>query len=286
MHAVCRAGGARAEPGRADLILTARREESDKVLGLESGADVTCRSRSASASWSRAARVFAAPRRSQRQAESAPRAADRDSRPAIDPRAAASASAQGCRPDGAGIPAASLLATLPASCSARSVVDTRVARSHVRDERSGDSLVKRLRRASRRTPRIRKSFSPCGAAAIKRECDGPIIRRSLYWRIGLGFILFLASRVLQVALFIYVAGETEGGMPARMGRESRSSSPLNRGGARARSRAGSPSYAEEARQRADRPRRSSFRRSAVAPTGTQIPRNMRFPDRSGAVPLP
>ena len=44
--------------------------------------------------------------------------------------------------------------------------------------------------------------------------------RSLYWRIGLGFILFLAiTLVLQVALFIYVAGETEGGMPARMGRD-------------------------------------------------------------------
>jgi hypothetical protein len=44
--------------------------------------------------------------------------------------------------------------------------------------------------------------------------------RSLYWRIGLGFILFLAiTLVLQVALFIYVAGTTEGGMPARMGRD-------------------------------------------------------------------
>jgi hypothetical protein len=44
--------------------------------------------------------------------------------------------------------------------------------------------------------------------------------RSLYWRIGLGFILFLAiTLVLQVALFIYVAGETEGGMPERMGRD-------------------------------------------------------------------
>ena len=44
--------------------------------------------------------------------------------------------------------------------------------------------------------------------------------RSLYWRIGLGFILFLAiTLVLQVALFIWVAGETEGGMPERMGRD-------------------------------------------------------------------
>lgn len=44
--------------------------------------------------------------------------------------------------------------------------------------------------------------------------------RSLYWRIGLGFILFLAiTLVVQVGLFIWVAGETEGGMPARMGRD-------------------------------------------------------------------
>jgi two-component system OmpR family sensor kinase len=44
--------------------------------------------------------------------------------------------------------------------------------------------------------------------------------RSLYWRIGLGLILFLAiTLALQVGLFIWVAGETEGGMPARMGRD-------------------------------------------------------------------
>jgi len=44
--------------------------------------------------------------------------------------------------------------------------------------------------------------------------------RSLYWRIGLGLILFLAVTLgLQVGLFIWVAGETEGGMPERMGRD-------------------------------------------------------------------
>lgn len=43
---------------------------------------------------------------------------------------------------------------------------------------------------------------------------------SLYWRIGLGLILFLAITLgLQVGLFLWVAGETEGGMPARMGRD-------------------------------------------------------------------
>jgi len=43
---------------------------------------------------------------------------------------------------------------------------------------------------------------------------------SLYWRIGLGLILFLAITLgLQVGLFLWVAGETEGGMPERMGRD-------------------------------------------------------------------
>ena len=44
--------------------------------------------------------------------------------------------------------------------------------------------------------------------------------RSLYWRIGFGFILFLGVTLgLQVGLFIWVAGQTEGGMPERMGRD-------------------------------------------------------------------
>ena len=44
--------------------------------------------------------------------------------------------------------------------------------------------------------------------------------RSLYWRIGLGLILFLAvTLVLQAALFVWLAGVTEGGMPERMGRD-------------------------------------------------------------------
>lgn len=40
---------------------------------------------------------------------------------------------------------------------------------------------------------------------------------SLYWRIGFGFILFLAVTLgLQAALFLWVGSETEGGMPERM----------------------------------------------------------------------
>lgn len=44
--------------------------------------------------------------------------------------------------------------------------------------------------------------------------------RSLYWRIGLGFILFLAVMLLaQASLFIWLAVRTEGGLPERMGRD-------------------------------------------------------------------
>ena len=104
--------------------------------------------------------------------------------------------------------------------------------------------------------------------------------RSLYWRIGLGFILFLAiTLVLQVALFIYVAGETEGGMPARMGRDfaelvaSDFESAL----------ASDPQlklreYAEQRIKDFHRPAAIIFPDgTAVAPPGVEVPRNMRFP---------
>jgi len=57
----------------------------------------------------------------------------------------------------------------------------------------------------------------------KREVRGERPRRwarSLYWRIGLGFILFLAVMlVAQASLFIWITVRTEGGMPERMGRD-------------------------------------------------------------------
>src|SRR5262245_3995061 len=44
--------------------------------------------------------------------------------------------------------------------------------------------------------------------------------RSLYWRIGFGFILFLGlTLAAQVGLFLWVLGATEGGMPERAGRD-------------------------------------------------------------------
>src|SRR5688572_23400738 len=104
--------------------------------------------------------------------------------------------------------------------------------------------------------------------------------RSLYWRIGLGFILFLAiTLVLQVALFIYVAGATEGGMPARMGRDFAELIAAEFEAALARDpELDLRRYAEQRVNELHRPAAIIFPDgSAVAPGGTQIPRNMRFP---------
>ena len=104
--------------------------------------------------------------------------------------------------------------------------------------------------------------------------------RSLYWRIGLGFILFLAiTLVLQVALFIYVAGTTEGGMPARMGRDFAELIAAEFEAELARDpQLDLRRYAEQRVNELHRPAAIIFPDgSAVAPSGTQIPRNVRFP---------
>jgi signal transduction histidine kinase len=104
--------------------------------------------------------------------------------------------------------------------------------------------------------------------------------RSLYWRIGLGFILFLAiTLVLQVALFIYVAGEREGGMPERMGRDFAELIAAEFEAELARDpQFNLRQYAERRVSELHRPAAIIFPDgSAVAPRGTQIPRNMRFP---------
>jgi two-component system OmpR family sensor kinase len=104
--------------------------------------------------------------------------------------------------------------------------------------------------------------------------------RSLYWRIGLGFILFLAvTLILQVALFIWVAGETEGGMPERMGRDFAELVASEFEAALAREpELDLRRYAERRINELHRPAAIVFPDgSAVAPPGTSIPRNLRFP---------
>ncbi|HEX7282814.1 MAG TPA: HAMP domain-containing sensor histidine kinase [Vicinamibacterales bacterium] len=104
--------------------------------------------------------------------------------------------------------------------------------------------------------------------------------RSLYWRIGLGFILFLAiTLVLQVALFIYVAGETEGGMPERMGRDFAELVASDFESALARDpQLDLRSYAAARIKEFHRPAAIIFPDgTAIAPAGVQVPRNLRFP---------
>ena len=104
--------------------------------------------------------------------------------------------------------------------------------------------------------------------------------RSLYWRIGLGFIFFLAvTIVLQVALFIWVAGETEGGMPERMGRDFAELVASEFESALARDpQLDLRAYAERRINELHRPAAIMFPDgSAIAPEGTELPRGMRFP---------
>ncbi len=126
-----------------------------------------------------------------------------------------------------------------------------------------------------------------------------MFKRSLYWRIGFGFILFLAiTLILQVALFIWVAGATEGGMPERMGRDFAELVASEFEAALAREPGlDLRSYAERRVNELHRPAAIVFRDgSAVAPPGMAIPRNLRFPgpfrrrlggaDRRGPPPRP
>src|SRR6188472_349486 len=115
--------------------------------------------------------------------------------------------------------------------------------------------------------------------------------RSLYWRIGFGFILFLAiTLILQVGLFIWVAGETEGGMPERMGRDFAELVASEFEAALARDpQLDLRVYAERRIKELHRPAAIIFPDgSAIAPEGTEIPRGMRFPGfrRRGGGPGP
>jgi signal transduction histidine kinase len=104
--------------------------------------------------------------------------------------------------------------------------------------------------------------------------------KSLYWRIGFGFILFLAiTLILQVGLFIWVAGETEGGMPERMGRDFAELVASEFEAALARDpQLDLRAYAERRVKELHRPAAIIFPDgSAIAPEGTEVPRGMRFP---------
>lgn len=106
------------------------------------------------------------------------------------------------------------------------------------------------------------------------------LARSLYWRIGFGFILFLAITLsLQVALFIWLAGETEGGMPERMGRDFAELVAAEFESALARDpQLDLRAYAERRVKELHRPAAIIFPDgTSVAPEGTAVPRGMRFP---------
>jgi signal transduction histidine kinase len=107
-----------------------------------------------------------------------------------------------------------------------------------------------------------------------------MFKRSLYWRIGLGFILFLAiTLVLQAGLFIWVAGETEGGMPERMGRDFAELVAAEFESALARDPAlDLGRFAGRRITELHRPAAIIFPDgSSIAPEGVEVPRGIRFP---------
>ena len=106
--------------------------------------------------------------------------------------------------------------------------------------------------------------------------------RSLYWRIGFGFILFLGiTLALQFALFIWVAGETEGGMPERMGRDFAELVASEFEAAIARDPAiDLEAYARKRINELHRPAVIIFADGrTVAPPGVTMPQGMRMPFR-------
>lgn len=104
--------------------------------------------------------------------------------------------------------------------------------------------------------------------------------RSLYWRIGLGFIFFLAVTLgLQVALFLWVAGETEGGMPDRMRNDFAELVAHEFEATLARDpQLDLHAYAERRVKELSRPAAIIFPDgTSVAAPGAEVPRGMRFP---------
>ena len=114
--------------------------------------------------------------------------------------------------------------------------------------------------------------------------------RSLYWRIGFGFILFLAiTLALQAGLFIWLAGETEGAMPERMGRDFAELVAAEFEATLAREpNIDLRAFAQRRVKELHRPAAIIFPDgTAIAPPGLEIPRGMRLPfRRRGGGPPP
>ena len=127
-----------------------------------------------------------------------------------------------------------------------------------------------------------RSSEPSANPASSRRTASRGFAQSLYWRIGFGFILFLAiTLALQVALFIWVAGETEGGMPERMGRDFAELVASEFESALARDpQLDLRAYADRRIKELHRPAAIIFTDgTSIAAEGIEVPRGMRFPFR-------
>ena len=165
-------------------MLTARREESDKVLGLESGADdYLAKPFGIRELVARVRALLRRPRRSQLQAEAAPRPASGRSRStactSIRRAAASRVRARTSISPRRSSACCCVLATHPGIVFSREALLTRVWPDHTYvTERSVDSLVKRLRRRIEEGSRKPRDHPDrLGQRLQVRRCLAPLSRR-------------------------------------------------------------------------------------------------------------
>lgn len=197
------------------LLLTARREEADKVLGLESGADDYLTKPFGVRELVARARALTRRRRplAETTAAGASPPAVRFQHVVIDPaRRRASVDGRDVDLTAREFDLLYLLLSNPGIVFSRATLLARVWKGEAYvTERSVDTLVKRLRRKIERDPPLPRSSSRCGALGTEPPMSDPLWYRSLYWRIGLGFIVCVTGLlVAQGLLFLWLTGRGGG----------------------------------------------------------------------------
>ena len=205
------------------LMLTARRDESDKVLGLDSGADDYLTKPFGIREL--LARVRAVMRR--RTAPVA-RPSDRGQKPLAFRHIEMDPARRRVRVRGRDVELTNqefnllyVLLSQPGIVLSREAL---LRRAWPDDTfvtvRSVDTLVKRLRRKVEdepANPTVILTVWGTGYKAADVE-PKPVWYRSLYWRVGLGFVAFLGpAPVAQALLFVWLASQTAGAFPAASG---------------------------------------------------------------------
>ena len=203
------------------LMLTARGEESDKVLGLESGADDYLAKPFGIREF--VARVRALLRRP--RALTTPFAGEPAGKTVmvhgveIDPaRRRVRVQGQEVELTAQEFKLLHLLASHPGIVFSREALLARVWPDQTFvTPRSVDTLVKRLRKRVEADTESRCWSSRCGAPATSSPMSSRRWYRSLYWRIAAGFVAFLAVMLIaQGGLFLWLSTQRDEAMPPRL----------------------------------------------------------------------